>query len=183
MHEASPNPPPKEIEVSLESLPEEIRTEIHEKLGASSASENVKIVGVQRTMRSAPLPAPEEIREYELICPGALDRLIKLQEKKLKLAEKDLDIQSGAIQKSLFCKELEINHAAQSEKRGQWMGLCVSILIMGAIIFAIFQKCGAGTIACLAAIFGGGLATVFFANKTSAPSKTNDSETTSEKKE
>ena len=34
-------------------------------------------------IRSGPLPAPEDLREYENICPGAADRILQMAEKQI----------------------------------------------------------------------------------------------------
>lgn len=91
---------------------------------------------------SGPLPSPHVLRGYDDIAPGAAERIIRM-------AEKQLDHNINYDTKSLKCVD-------NSEKRGQWFGFILTILLIGSGIWA--TAIGNTTVACI--IFGTATAAV-----------------------
>ncbi|MCC8375777.1 DUF2335 domain-containing protein [Photorhabdus bodei] len=97
-----------------------------------------------------PLPPPSMFREYENILPGTAERLLSLSEKEQAFRH---DTKSKAIQGVI-----------NKDKRGQWMGFTISVMIL--VIATIFAALGntwfAGTLITLDLV---GLAAVFVAGR------------------
>lgn len=72
-----------------------------------------------------PLPAPEMFREYESVCPGAADRIIKMAE------------DEGAHRRSIETKTVDADIALQ--RRGQTYGLIgfLVVALLGAGLLAL----------------------------------------------
>ncbi len=91
---------------------------------------------------SGPLPSPDVLKAYDDIVPGAAERIIRM-------AEKQLDHNIGYDQATLKC----VNN---SEKRGQWFGFILTIILIGAGVWATLE----GQIAVACVIFGTAIAAV-----------------------
>lgn len=75
------------------------------------------------TSFSGPLPPPEIISDYEKILPGGAERIFAMAEKE-QVHRHSMD-------------SLAVNGAIRKDKRGQWMGFSIAIIILAiASVFA-----------------------------------------------
>lgn len=127
---------PEEIDVILKDVPEEYRERIQCAIVHQS----------QRSVFQGPLPHPEILKGYDLIIPGAAERILVMAEKE----------QTHRIDSDRYIIEEQMTQF----KRGQMMGfiLCL-VLIVVAIVFAFLGHVVlatiilSGTIVSLAMIF------------------------------
>lgn len=76
---------------------------------------------------SGPIAHPKHLREYEQICPGSADRIIKMAEGQLEHAQ---SIQDKALTGDIA-----------DTKAGRWFGFAaLMVLIIGAIICGVLGK-------------------------------------------
>ena len=101
---------------------------------------------------SGPIPAPDLLRQYDTVIPGAAERI-------LSMAERDAKHQQDI-------EQLAIKYATSETRRGQWFGLIIGVcaLVMTAISLAFGSEN-------TAMVIGGstivGLVTVFVVGRTS----------------
>lgn len=77
-----------------------------------------------------PLPAPETLREYDRICPGAADRIIKLAESE---AAHRRDLEKSYMK--LQAEDLKANR--RQLRRGQYAGLAVALVGIAGGVWAM----------------------------------------------
>jgi len=136
--------------------------ESHEQMVEIPSSEEGRILlGMKASRWSGPLPHPEFAREYEGLCPGALDRL-------LSMVERQSDHRQEMEKLSVQAQIKDLNDDRLERKRGQIFGLVIAlafILVGGGA--AIFAENMSGQIA--GAVFGGtgaiGLVSLFVIGK------------------
>ncbi|GEM_PF-843460 len=119
------------------------------------------LIAMKASKWSGPLPHPEFAREYEALCPGALDRLLTMVEKQSEHRQ-EMERQSVKAQvDDLSADRLE-------RKRGQVFGLVIALafILVGAAA-TIFAGTMAGQI--VGAVLGGtgaiGLVSLFVIGK------------------
>ncbi|WP_042931602.1 DUF2335 domain-containing protein [Klebsiella pneumoniae] len=108
------------------------------------------------THYSGPLPPPEVMQSYDEILPGGAERLFAMAENEQKFRHSTQD--------------MAIRGTISRDKRGQWMGFAITLVILG--IASVFAFRGntifAGTLIGLDLI---GLATVFVIGRRTPPRK------------
>jgi uncharacterized membrane protein len=92
------------------------------------------------SMRSGPLPAPDELAAYGQVSPDLVDRIVKM-------AEKQADHRRQMERDVLALEKLELQTEAKLAQRGQLFGLIIGIvaLIASGVAFAFNHEVG-GTI-------------------------------------
>ena len=73
--------------------------------------------------RIGPLPPPSELAGYEEVLPGSADRI-------LRMAEREQHIRENVVQAEIA----DASAARRQIMRGQWMGLGVAMMGIGAAI-------------------------------------------------
>ncbi|QCE32882.1 DUF2335 domain-containing protein [Acetobacteraceae bacterium] len=167
------------LNIDFKNLPPELQEKLLQQAPPHHKPPRTVHFGMeQQVTRSAPLPHPDELQGYEQILPGAFERILKLHEDtsrgKLELFGKELDNKRFICEKNFELAEFDLLHSTKSERRGQWMALLVALSIIFLIGFAIYSHAAWEITACLAAVFGGSIATIFLTNRT--PSKKNSEE-------
>ena len=104
-----------------------------------------RVVGtVLRKVHSGPLPAPEDLGQYEAICPGAAGRIIAMAEQNMAHRQ--------SMETTLVSKEYGLR------TRGQWLAFAalLAILVVVAFTFWLGQPIAAGLLggATIVAIVG-----------------------------
>ena len=105
----------------------------------------------QQKIHTGPLPTPEDLQQYDLILPGAAERIINMAEIEQQHRH---DLERKATTSELETREIlqatekvRIGGIMRSDGRGQMLGALVSFLsICGAIYLAKSQPWVAGTL-------------------------------------
>lgn len=124
-----PNPPAESLPDNPPSLEGEIERQIGDLLPQGSRGEAIRRISttLQAEFFSGPIAHPRHLREYESICPGAADRIIKMAENQ----------QNHMIELDKTAMNAEIN----DQRRGMNIGAVVfSALILAAFITAIWTQ-------------------------------------------
>ncbi|SDK71853.1 Uncharacterized membrane protein [Catalinimonas alkaloidigena] len=145
----NPDQLPEPVRSQLEGVPEEQQGPFLVHLMATSYE-------VQQKFFSGPLPSPETLAEYEAAFPGSGERIIRMAEAKIEMAQSQSehrrDLEKTVVKRSL-----------NQSSTGQWMAFTIGIItIVGSLglIYMGHDWAGVGLI--------GGLATVlapFLLNK------------------
>lgn len=141
----------KEIErVISETVPEALKKFPSEVQPQAIELVRAVVSAVRVTAYSGPLPPAEELKRYDVVLPGAADRILTMAENQSKHR---INLESAVIPSQL--KESE---------RGQWLAFSVAILCIAATTAVTFG--GYPTVGC---VLGGttvvGLVTVFVVGK------------------
>lgn len=96
--------------------------EVHERHadGVALPSQGIALqrsMSLKLSSHKGPLPSPEQFREYEAICPGAADRIIKMAENE------------GDHRRNLESQMVKATIA--TERRSQYLGLLVYLTSLG----------------------------------------------------
>ena len=130
-----------------ESLQPHVR-ESHEQVVESSVTEeHTLLLALKSSSWSGPLPHPEVAEKYEAICPGALDRLLKMVEKQ---SEHRQQMEAQSVQAQVN----DIPADRLERKRGQIFGLVIALafILTGGLATVVAQNL-AGQI--IGALFSG----------------------------
>lgn len=93
---------------------------------------------------SGELPHPADAERYEALSPGTLDRLITLNERRMTVVEREVDISERREEtiRSAVDAESDVKRAlADADKdalrRGQWLSWSISLISLGAVILGL----------------------------------------------
>ncbi len=130
------------------------RTEIQKVIEALPKKEREALishfVSIHKSSHSGPLPSPETLKGYESIVPGAANRLITMLEKQ--------------VAHRITVEEKVVNGNFAKIKRGQYMGLFLTIFMSGIALLMAFN--GFVYIAgIILSVVVTGLATIFVLNR------------------
>lgn len=109
--------------------------------------ENIEISRQVTFARSAPLPPPQEFEGFERILPGSAERILNMAEAQ-QFHQHHMEIQSLSIDKLRIEASIHDNeHMHALEKRGQWFGLIIAIiLIFAGLSFGLMSYPTSGTL-------------------------------------
>lgn len=124
---------------------QEILSKLTPLLRPDKRNEAERVVGmILHKSHSGPLPAPEDLAHYDVICPGAADRIISM-------AESNMDHRQ-TMERTLIKSEYGLR------TRGQWLAIAALVAMLFVIAFAFWlgQPLAAGILgsATLIAITG-----------------------------
>lgn len=134
--------PKNPIDVVMEYVPEERKKE-----AADAVKHYQAMVVMQSESFEGPIPSPAVLKEYEVILPGAADRIISMAEKQ---SEHRMSLEKKAI-----------GGQVDQNKRGQLFAFILAVIcIIAAFLFALFldmkefaAKFLTGTMVVLVALF------------------------------
>lgn len=86
----------------------------------------------------APLPPPAALREYEDICPGAADRVLRMAERQIDLRDKRESILQIAVEGEVHVQTTLAEGDRDALKRGQYLAAGVSIIVAGLSVAGMF---------------------------------------------
>ena len=108
-----------------ESPTEEIVKKLTPLLRPERRQEAERVIGmVLQKSHSGPLPAPEDLADYERICPGAADRIITMAESNMNHRQ--------SMEKTLVKSEYGLR------TRGQWLALAALVVMLAVIAFTFW---------------------------------------------
>ncbi|EMM0378875.1 DUF2335 domain-containing protein [Pluralibacter gergoviae] len=136
---------PQSAAIKAESINRQLESN-PEVLDAFLRSEHFQVIAARHTMHSGPLPSPKTLEEYDSVLPGGAERIFAMAEKEQQARHKYNDD--------------ALNGEISLDRRGQWMGFSISIIIL--VMAAVFAWLGntafAGTLVAIDLI---ALASVF----------------------
>jgi uncharacterized membrane protein len=77
----------------------------------------------------APIPRPADLAQYEQVCPGAADRILKLAEREVGLREKRADSVHMAMEGEVRVQNTLAEGDRDALKRGQYLASAISALV------------------------------------------------------
>lgn len=93
---------------------------------------------------SGDLPHPDDAERYERIAPGTLDRLIALNERRMGVVEREIDIADSreATVRAAVNAEADVKRSLAAAdtgalRRGQWLSWSISVASIGAVFFGL----------------------------------------------
>lgn len=126
-----------EVAVDVESVDDAIDAEIVD----GSPHERLRAVMSQW---SGNLPHPDDAERYERIAPGTLDRLIALDERRIGVVEREVDLAETreqtvrtAVEASSDVRRVLADADTGALRRGQWQSFTLSLASLGAVIFGL----------------------------------------------
>jgi uncharacterized membrane protein len=110
---------------AADSPTQEIVKKLTPILRPDKRQEAERVIGmVLQKSHSGPLPAPEDLAEYDAVCPGAANRIITM-------AESNMDHRQS-MEKTLINSEYGLR------TRGQWLALVALFAMLGVIAFTFW---------------------------------------------
>lgn len=126
-----------DVPAPIEQTVQEIVNLVPEEKREQALTRIVKVVSTMEEFRGM-VPHPQHARQYEQICPGAFDRMLKMQEKELDYSiERDRTDMTNNAEWERRDQQNANSHA----KLGMWLGFGLGIgLIIGAVICGVIGQ-------------------------------------------
>ena len=131
---------------AVDALQKLDKNEVLQKLDKETRAEVLSLFSIERKTFSGPIPHPDLLRGYEDIKEGFAERIVSMTEKQQ--------------EHRMECEKRLIKSTVSQRLRGQWMGLCVTMVFAGVAAWLgylghdwLAGTIFGGTIAAVAAIF------------------------------